>query len=101
MVIGQLIRYFVLGDPNNFSNKIDKEGPLNWKANMYEGGPIVPFLIAMFLVMLAFIIERAITVLKAKGKVNGGEFVRKVQYHLANKNVDCCAGRGATSKAVL
>lgn len=88
VVVGQLIRYFVLGDPANFSKPAEKEGPLNWKGNMYSGGPIVPFLIAMFLVMLAFVIERAITVLKAKGKVNGGEFVRKVQYHLANKNVD-------------
>ena len=88
VVIGQLVRAFVLGDPANFSNPAEKEGPLNWKANMYEGGPIVPFLIGMFLVMLAFVIERAITVLKAKGKVNGGEFVRKVQYHLANKNID-------------
>lgn len=88
IAVGQLIRHFVLGDPANFSNPAEHKGPLNWKANMYEGGPIVPFLIAMFLVMLAFVIERAITVLKAKGKVNGGEFVRKVQYHLANKNVD-------------
>jgi biopolymer transport protein ExbB len=55
---------------------------------MYLGGYIVPFLIAMFLVMLAFVIERGITLMKAKGKVNGGEFVRKVQYHLANKNID-------------
>lgn len=88
IVIGQLIRYFVLGNEANFAKPELKEGPLNWKANMYEGGPIVPFLIAMFLVMLAFLIERAITILKAKGKVNGGEFVRKVQYHLANKNLD-------------
>ncbi len=29
-----------------------------------------------------------VTIVKAKGKMDAGEFVRKVQYHLANKNVD-------------
>jgi biopolymer transport protein ExbB len=82
---GWLIRIFVLGEAGNF----DKDGhPLNWKGNMYSGGVIVPFLIAMFLTMLSFVIERAMTIMKAKGSVNGGEFVRKVQYHLANKNID-------------
>jgi len=55
---------------------------------MYLGGFIVPLLMGTFLVMLSFVIERAFTIIKAKGRVNGGEFVRKVQYHLANKNVD-------------
>lgn len=84
---GWLIRIFVLGDAANFSDP-EKLHPTNWRGNMYSGGPIVPFLIAMFLTMLAFVIERGLTIMKAKGKVDGGEFVRKVQYHLANKNVD-------------
>src|SRR5690606_18148492 len=37
---------------------------------------------------LVFIVERGVNILRAKGKMNGGEFVRKVQYHLANKNID-------------
>ncbi|MFT4061804.1 MAG: MotA/TolQ/ExbB proton channel family protein [Edaphocola sp.] len=88
VVVGQLIRAFVLGAPSNFSKPAEHEGPLNWKGNMYTGGPIVPFLIALFLIMLSFVVERGIALMKAKGKVNGGEFVRKVQYHLANKNID-------------
>ncbi len=87
IIVGWCIRAFVLGNPDNF-NDAEKHQPKNFLGNMYMGGYIVPFLIAMFLVMLAFVIERAITILKAKGKVNGGEFVRKVQYHLANKNID-------------
>ncbi|KAA5536787.1 MotA/TolQ/ExbB proton channel family protein [Taibaiella lutea] len=82
---GWIIRIFVLGDKANFN---EAGHPINWKGQMYSGGVIVPFLIAMFLTMLAFVIERGMTIMKAKGKVNGGEFVRKVQYHLANKNVD-------------
>lgn len=87
VVIGWLIRIFVLGNPDNFSD-VEKHVPKNFLGNMYLGGFVVPFLIAMFLIMLAFVIERAVSINKAKGKINGGEFVRKVQYHLANKNVD-------------
>ena len=89
ILVGQLIYHFVLGNPSHF---VDAEKhvpkPGDWMGNMYLGGFIVPFLMATFLVMLAFVIERGITIMRAKGKMNGGEFVRKVQYHLANKNVD-------------
>jgi len=37
---------------------------------------------------LVFVVERALTINKAKGKLNPSEFVRKIQFHLANKNVD-------------
>jgi biopolymer transport protein ExbB len=88
IALGWIIRTLVLGDASNFSDGVAREHPMNWRGNMYSGGVIVPFLIAMFLTMLSFVIERGITIAKAKGKVNGGEFVRKVQYHLANKNIE-------------
>jgi biopolymer transport protein ExbB len=55
---------------------------------MYEGGIIVPILIGALLTVLTFVIERFLTVSKATGTGNIAEFIRKVQYHLANKNVD-------------
>lgn len=88
VVVGWLIRIYVLGNPDNFNDPETKHEPKNFLGNMYLGGYVVPFLIAMFLTMLAFVFERAFSISKAKGKINGGEFVRKVQYHLANKNVD-------------
>lgn len=88
VAVGWVIRITVLGNPDNFNDPATKHIPKNFLGNMYLGGFIVPFLIAMFLIMLSFVLERAVTIMKAKGKVNGGEFVRKVQYHLANKNVD-------------
>ncbi len=87
VAVGWIIYSFVLGDPSHFADA-EKHVPKDFLGNMYLGGFIVPFLMGTFLIMLAFIIERAITIVKAKGRVNGGEFVRKVQYHLANKNVD-------------
>ena len=55
---------------------------------MYLGGIIVPILIGCFLTVLTFVIERFLTISKARGSGNIAEFIRKVQYHLANKNVD-------------
>ncbi len=90
IIVGQLIFHVVLGDVNNFADGATKHVPKpdNWKGNMYLGGAIVPFLMASFMIVLAFTIERAIAIMKAKGKTNGSDLVRKVQYHLANKNVD-------------
>ena len=55
---------------------------------MYLGGIIVPILIGCFLTMITFVIERFLTIGKAGGSGNNADFIRKVQYHLANKNVD-------------
>jgi biopolymer transport protein ExbB len=86
---------FVLGNPSNFSNPDPAggfwpkhEGPMGGLIKMYEGGIIVPLLIACFLIVLVFSIERFMTITKATGGGNIAEFIRKVQYHLANKNVD-------------
>lgn len=57
-------------------------------AKMYLGGIIVPLLIGTFLLVLTIFVERLLTVLKASGRMGNAEFIRKVQYHLANKNVD-------------
>jgi len=87
VAVGELIYHLVLGDASHFADA-EKHVPKDFMGNMYLGGFIVPLLMGTFLVMLSFVIERAFTIIKAKGRVNGGEFVRKVQYHLANKNVD-------------
>ena len=55
---------------------------------MYLGGIIVPILIGTFLTMITFVVERFLTIMKASGTGSNADFVRKVQYHLANRNVD-------------
>lgn len=92
---GYVIWRFVLGADKNFTNPDPAggfwpkhEGPKGGLVRMYEGGIIVPILIASFLIVLTFCIERFLTITKATGKGNIAEFIRKVQYHLANKNVD-------------
>ncbi|NII25140.1 MotA/TolQ/ExbB proton channel family protein [Pseudoflavitalea sp. X16] len=95
ILAGYLIWRFGLGAEGNFT-KPDlsggfwpkHEGPKGGLIKMYEGGIIVPLLIATFLTAITFIIERLLTISKASGTGNIAEFIRKVQYHLANKNVD-------------
>jgi biopolymer transport protein ExbB len=84
LIAGISFYVFVLGNESNFVNN---KGA-NWMGKMHEGGPIVPLLITLFLIVIVFVIERLLTITKALGKGNIADFVRKVQYHLANKNVD-------------
>jgi biopolymer transport protein ExbB len=55
---------------------------------MYEGGIIVPILIGLFLIVFTFVIERWLTVSKANGKGSNAEFIRKIQFYLADKKID-------------
>src|SRR5690606_18852340 len=87
VALGFIVFFVLLGSPSNFSDP-EKKVPLNWMGNMYHAGFIIALLISMLFITITFILERAFTIIKAKGKTNGAEFVRKVQYHLANKNVD-------------
>ena len=95
IIIGYLVWRFILGAPGNFK-KPDLAGgfwpsheePLGTWSRMYTGGIIVPILIGTLLTVLTFVVERFLTVSKAAGTGSIAEFVRKVQYNLANKDVD-------------
>ena len=95
VLAGFVIWRFILGDGSNFTNPDpnggfwpNHKGPKGGLVKMYEGGIVVPILIANFLVVVTFVIERLLTISKASGNGNIAEFIRKVQYNLANKNVD-------------
>ncbi|NLR61083.1 outer membrane transport energization protein ExbB [Chitinophaga polysaccharea] len=93
LVIGFLFYFFVLGNPANFQGNNPEGHPIDsgigkWFGTVYKGGLIVPILISVLLVCLTFVIERFLYLSKAKGKFSGSELVRKVQYHLANRNID-------------
>ena len=99
IIAGYMIWRFGLGNEAGFS-KPDPSGGF-WPSHagpkgafyrMYEGGIIVPLLIGCLLMVITFSIERFLTVSKASGSGSVSEFIRKVQYHLANKNVDAALG---------
>ena len=95
VLAGFVIWRFILGDASNFTNPDpnggfwpNHKGPKGALSKMYEGGIIVPILIGSLLVVLTFVIERLLTIRKAAGNGNITEFIRKVQFQLANKEVD-------------
>ncbi len=95
LAAGYCIWRFGLGAGSNFAVGAENTGfwpdrhePKSALSKMYLGGIIVPVLIGTFLTMLTFVIERFMTISKASGTGNNADFVRKVQYQLANKNVD-------------
>ncbi len=95
IVAGYAIWRFMMGAASGFGEPDPAGGfwPQHRKPNnafnaIYEGGIIVPILIGMFLIVIVFSIERLLTIRKALGTGSISDFVRKVQYHLANRNVD-------------
>lgn len=96
ILAGYAIWRFILGNPEGFKEP-DTSGAWFWPTHkkpisalnrVYEGGIIVPLLIGLFLMVIAFSIERYLTIRKALGTGSIADFVRKVQFHLANKNID-------------
>jgi biopolymer transport protein ExbB len=112
IVAGYCIWRFILGDPTGFDVPA-KEGwfwpehkePKDALHRIYEGGIIVPLLIGMLLMVIVFSIERFLTIRKAMGNGSIADFIRKVQYHLANRNVDaalaeCDKQRGSVANVM-
>lgn len=112
IVAGYCIWRFIIGNPSGFEQPDPAGGfwphhrvPKTALNRIYEGGIIVPLLIAMLLTVVVFTIERFLTISKALGKGSISDFVRKVQYHLANKNVDaaiaeCDKQRGSVANVM-
>ncbi len=95
VIAGYVVWRFVLGNPDGFSKPDElggfwpsHKGPTGAWNKMYEGGIIVPLLIGCLFMVIVFSIERFLTISKATGTASNAEFVRKVQFELANKNVD-------------
>ncbi|MCW3078737.1 MotA/TolQ/ExbB proton channel family protein [Segetibacter sp.] len=95
IILGYVLWRYVIGADANFTapDKAggfwpDHQGPKGNISRMYEGGIIVPILIGCMLIVITFCIERFLTVTRATGKGNIAEFIRKVQFNLANKDVD-------------
>ncbi len=88
-VVSLLIYTQVLGNPANFENNDPVKGhPLNTFGIVHKGGFIVPILMAINLIVIAFTIERMITLMKAKGSGNVSNFVRNIRSLVENNQMD-------------
>src|SRR5207253_4470938 len=115
LVAGYLIWRFILGNPSAYIGNGEgwfwpeyKQGlknPHDQLHRIYQGGIIVFILIGMLLMVITFSIERFLTIRKALGNGAISDFIRKVQYHLANRNVDaamseCDKQRGSVANVM-
>ena len=113
IIAGYCLWRFVMGDQDAF---VEKDGGFwpDYKTlknsgdsfhRIYTGGIIVPLLLGMLLMVITFSIERLMTISRALGKGSIADFIRKVQYHLANRNVDaalaeCDKQRGSVANVM-
>jgi biopolymer transport protein ExbB len=112
VIAGYAIWRYIFGSPDGFRAPDPNGGfwpshknPKDALHRIYEGGIIVPLLIGMFLMVVTFSIERFLTISRALGKGSIADFIRRVQYHLANRNVDaalseCDKQRGSVANVM-
>jgi biopolymer transport protein ExbB len=89
-IVSVLIFKFVMGNPINFEGGNPAGTPLpgNYLGIVYKGGPIVPLLMTINLILIIFVIERAITITRAKGRGRINVFVKKLQGLLASDKIE-------------
>ncbi|HWJ26285.1 MAG TPA: MotA/TolQ/ExbB proton channel family protein [Flavisolibacter sp.] len=113
IIAGYLIWRFGMGSQSAFVEQASGfwpdyktlKNPNDAFHRIYTGGIIVPLLIGMLLMVITFSIERFMTISRALGKGSIADFIRKIQYHLANRNVDaalaeCDKQRGSVANVM-
>jgi len=107
ILIGWLVWQFVMGAGSNFEGGTNEGHPLpgNYLAMVYKGGPIVPVLMGLFLMVVVFSIERFMVITKAAGKGNLDTFMRNVQGNINGGNIDaaiatCDKQQGSVANAI-
>ncbi len=108
LVLGYVIWKFIMGDAANFEGGDPIKGhPIggNLLGTIYKGGFIVPILMAFFMIVVIFSIERMLTLAKASGSGNVDDFIRKVKFNLESGNVaaaisECDKQKGSVANVV-
>ena len=107
LIICILIYKFVFGDPNNFINNDVHNNPKegNYFGIVYKGGPIVPVLMTLFLIVVVYTIERMLTISRAKGSGDVDQFLKSVKQSLDKGELNaalaaCDKQRGTVANVV-
>lgn len=105
-IISYCIFEFILGNSANFVDvERDKPKVGNLQGIMYKGGYLVPVILTMLLMVIVFSIERILTLSRASGSGNIGNFVRKIQYCLSTNDLEgaekeCNRQKGSVSNVI-
>ena len=95
---------FMLGSSGNFKDPA-RHDPANFLGTIYTGGFLVSALIAFFLLSVTFVIERFLSIGKARGKGDVIKFIKAVQVNLEQGNVhaaivECDKNRGSVANVL-
>jgi biopolymer transport protein ExbB len=107
IVFAYTMFFTVLGHSSNFEGGDSSNHPLpgNWLGIIYKGGIVVPMLMAFFLMVITFSLERFLTLNKAFGKGSLDKFLRDVKAKLAVNNTEgaidrCLEQKGSVGNVV-
>ena len=105
--VGWLVWTFIMGDGANFEGGVNTGHPLpgNYLAMVYKGGPIVPVLMGLLLMVIVFSFERYMVITKAAGKGNLDKNKKKVQGDIKEGKIDeaiaaCDKQKGSVANAI-
>jgi len=89
-VVSYLLFVNVMGNPVNFEGGNPKGHALqgNYLGIIYKGGYIVPILMTCVLTLIIFVIERTITLSRAKGKGRLNTFLKQLQNLLDQDKIE-------------
>lgn len=106
-VVAFMIWKYVFGSPANFVDGDNTKDPLpgNYPGTIYKGGFVVPILLTLFFTVIVFVIERFITLNKARGAGKVDTFVRAIKGFLDRGDISgaiaaCDKQKGAVANVV-
>lgn len=106
-VVAFMIWKYVFGSPANFVDGDNTKDPLpgNYPGTIYKGGFVVPILLTLFFTVIVFVIERFITLNKARGAGKVDTFVRAIKGFLDRGDLNgaiaaCDKQKGAVANVV-
>jgi biopolymer transport protein ExbB len=105
LVVSVIIWQFVFGAPSNFRDGEGRKDAINMMGRVYTGGPLVPLLLTLSILVITFIIERLLSLNKAKGTGSLIIFLRKVHEQLNEGKVTealatCDKQRGSAANII-
>ena len=107
LVVSYVIWKYVFGAAANFVDGDNAKDPLpgNMAGTIYKGGFVVPILLTLFFTVIVFVIERFITLGKARGTGAVDAFVRGIKVSLDRGDINgavaaCDKQKGAVANVV-
>lgn len=102
-----VVYMFYFGDPSNFVDNDPSKDPLpgNYAGTIFKGGWVVPVLLTLFFTVIVMVIERFITLGKARGAGKIDTFVRSIKGFLDRGDINgavtaCDKQRGSVANVV-